>query len=379
MPALIPVDNTLGALFIGTFLSSIIYGVTWLQVYSYYSGHSSEDRWPLKSFVGPPRAMSHTWNLNEALQVAFLMLVDTVGLVFCIYTTYQFGITNFGDYRSLLTDVWSHSAMSLSAIVLSASVQHFYAYRIYRLSGGSPYLPAAIVRPCNLFGAGTHSHEQSVTSLTEFSIGIVYSAKILMHIHDPYSGSFKGFFIATLTPKVLCDIFVTSGMVYYLLSNRTQVRRTNNVLNLLAIYSINCGILHLVSAIVCVTLFAKYPDTLIYAPFLFITFRLSLCAFMAILNSRDYLRETLDGPGGVVTTFTQPEFRTGTTVPWGAQGTMKPSTNTPVPPTRPRSGRSEGATDIVLMDLEETSELSTGKAHPLGTEAHRSSGAHRRL
>ncbi|KAH8995889.1 hypothetical protein EDB86DRAFT_1071014 [Lactarius hatsudake] len=310
MPAPFLVDNTLGALLIGTVLSSIVYGVTWSQVYSYYSDHSSEDRWPLKSFV------------------AFLMLVDTVGQVFCIYTTYQFSITNFGDYRYLLTDVWSHSAMSLSALVLSVSVQHFYAYRIYRLSGGSPYLPAAIVRSCNLFGAGTHSHEQSVTSLTEFSVGIVYSAKILMHIHDPYSGSFKGFFIATLTPKVVCDIFVTSGMVYYLLSNRSQVRRTNNVLNLLAIYSINCGILHLVSAIVCLTLFAKYPDTLIYAPFLFITFRLSLCAFIAILNSRDYLRETLDGPGGVVTTFTQPEFRTGTTVPWGAQGTMKPSTIT---------------------------------------------------
>ncbi|KAH9162281.1 hypothetical protein EDB89DRAFT_2026553 [Lactarius sanguifluus] len=93
MPAIIPVDNTLGALFIGTVLSSIVYGVTWLQVHSYYSasGHSSRDRWPLKSFV------------------AFLMLVDTVGLGLCIYTTYHFGITNFGDYRSLITDIWSHS------------------------------------------------------------------------------------------------------------------------------------------------------------------------------------------------------------------------------------------------------------------------------
>ncbi|KAH9028802.1 hypothetical protein EDB84DRAFT_1497581 [Lactarius hengduanensis] len=51
MPALIPVDNTLGALFIGNFLSSILYGVTWLQVYSYYSGRCSRDRWPLKCFV----------------------------------------------------------------------------------------------------------------------------------------------------------------------------------------------------------------------------------------------------------------------------------------------------------------------------------------
>ncbi|KAH8997128.1 hypothetical protein EDB86DRAFT_927621 [Lactarius hatsudake] len=51
MPALIPVDNTYGALLIGCVLSSIVYGVTWLQVYSYYNGHSSKDRWPLKYFV----------------------------------------------------------------------------------------------------------------------------------------------------------------------------------------------------------------------------------------------------------------------------------------------------------------------------------------
>ncbi|KAH9060074.1 hypothetical protein EDB87DRAFT_662054 [Lactarius vividus] len=53
MPALIPVHNTLGALLIGTVLSSIIYGVTWLQVYSYYNSHCSRDRWPLKSLVRP--------------------------------------------------------------------------------------------------------------------------------------------------------------------------------------------------------------------------------------------------------------------------------------------------------------------------------------
>ncbi|KAH9015380.1 hypothetical protein EDB84DRAFT_784458 [Lactarius hengduanensis] len=92
-------------------------------------------------------------------------------------------------------------------------------------------------------------------------------------------------------------------MVCTLLSNRTQVRRTNTVLNLLAIYAVNCGILHLVFAISSVILFVKFPYTNLYTPSLFIMVRLSLCAFMSILNSRNNLRETLDGPGGVVSTF----------------------------------------------------------------------------
>ncbi|KAI9440968.1 hypothetical protein H4582DRAFT_1509785 [Lactarius indigo] len=306
MPALIPVHNTLGALFIGTVLSSIIYGVTWLQVYSYYNSHCSRDRWPLKCFV------------------AILMLVDSANLFFVVYTTYHVSVTNFGDYLSNAFNplVWGQTATTLSAIVLEVSVQHFYAYRIYRLGRRSPYLPVAI----------------SVTSLAEFGIGILYSVKILKHVHE-LGIRFQDISIAALSCKVACDILITSGMVYYFLSNRTQVKRTNNVLNLLAIYAINCGTLHLVFAVSCVTLLAKYRDTLISTPSLFIMFRLSLCAFMAIfypsLNSRSNLRETLNGPEGGVTTLTELKARTGTTVPWGTQNTAEASTSTAVPKSHP--------------------------------------------
>ncbi|KAH9027111.1 hypothetical protein EDB85DRAFT_1893143 [Lactarius pseudohatsudake] len=162
---------------------------------------------------------------------------------FCICTTYQFCVTNFGDYRSIASQPCCFGGLRAAVRFHGEFVKQpllkgrsFYAHRIYCLGGGSPYLPVAIV---------------------------------------------------------VCDALITTGMVYYLLSNRTQVRRTNNVLNLLAIYSINCGTLH-------------------------------------FLNSRRYLRETLDGPEGVVATFTQLRVRTGTTVPWGVQDTTEASTNAAV-------------------------------------------------
>ncbi|KAI9440967.1 hypothetical protein H4582DRAFT_2128028 [Lactarius indigo] len=248
--------------------------------------------------------------------VAFLMLVDSANLVFVVYMTYHIGITNFGDYLSNAFKplAWGQPAITLSAIVLEVPVQHFYAYRIYRLGGGSPFLPAAI----------------SVVSLTALGIGVVYSVEVMNHIHDP-GIHFQGLSIAGLSCKVVCDVFITSGMVYYLLRNRTQVRRTNNVLNLLAIYSVNCGTLHLAFAISSVTLLAKYRNALIYTPSLFIMFRLSLCAFMAILNSRDNLRETLDGQDGVVVaTLTQLKAHAGrgTVVPSSAQDTSEASIGT---------------------------------------------------
>ncbi|KAI9453088.1 hypothetical protein BJY52DRAFT_1214313 [Lactarius psammicola] len=304
--------------------------------------------------------MSRARDLNEAFEGRFndvyifkssaieyvivtspsIRLVDTVNLAFVIHEPYHVVITNFGDYQSNAFQQlsWGQSAITLSTIIIDFSVQKYVFMGIYEAtltekdiafmrigsivsSGGrSPYLPAAI----------------SVISLTEVGIGIVYSAKVLQDIHEPAS-RFEEFLIPTLSCRVLCDVLISVGMVYYLLSSRTQFRRTNSVLNLLAIYAINCGTLHLVFTICCVTLLARYRDALIYIPFLFIMIRLSLCAFMSILNSRDNLRETLDGPEGVVATFTQPEVRMTTTVPRGPQDTTEASTNTAVPKSLPRA------------------------------------------
>jgi len=302
MPAISPVDKTLGALFIGDVLSSIIYGITLLQVYSYYNNHRSRDRWPLKSFV------------------AFLTLVDSVNVAFAGHSMYRIGITNFGDYSVFLDLPWSISATALSSVILEVSIQHFYAYRIYLLSGRSLYIPAAI----------------SASSLTSFGLVTALSTKGLEHV--PLQGTpLQSIFISSLSCDVVCDFLITCGMVYTLLRNRTRVRRTNNVLNILAIYAINCGILNLVFSIFGIILVVRDRDALIYTVPLYIVIRLYFCAFMAILNSRDSLRETLDGPGVVMTTFTQltPSSNAGNAVRCGVQVTTETSNNLTVSKTLP--------------------------------------------
>jgi hypothetical protein len=191
-------------------------------------------------------------------------------------------------------------------------------------------------------------------SLTEFGFVTVFSTKVsaivafvlflplltasaysLQHLHEPGS-HFQEFSIAALSCKALCDVLITVGMVYTLLRNRTQFRRTNNVLNILAIYAINCGTLSLAFAISCVALLAKYQDTLIYTPSLFIMIRLYVCAFISILNSRDNLRETLEGPEGVVVaTLTQLNAPAGASPPCDTQDTTDPSTKMAAPKSLP--------------------------------------------
>jgi len=270
MPALIPLNNTLGALFIGAILSSIVYGITLLQVYSYCNSHSSRDRWPLKSFV------------------AFLTLIDTLSVVFVTHSTYYIAVTNFGDYLVFLHLPWSLPAIAFSSIVLEVAVQHFYAYRIYLFSGGSLYIPAAV----------------SISSLTAFGLGIEVGIKGIgdSALQGP---TFQNIYLGTISCDVLCDFLITCGMVYTVLRNRTRVRRTNNVLNLLAIYAVNCGVLNLIFSISGIIMVVRNRKSLIYIVPSYIVIRLYFCSFMSILNSRDYLRETLDGSEVVMSTLTQ--------------------------------------------------------------------------
>ncbi|KAF8257667.1 hypothetical protein EI94DRAFT_1266885 [Lactarius quietus] len=183
MPAIIPVDNTLGALFIGAILSSIVYGITLLQVYSYYNNHASRDRWPLKSFV------------------AFLALVDTVNVVFVTHSTYYLDVTNFGDYSAFLHLPWSLPSIALCAVILEVSVQHFYAYRIYLLSQRTFSIH---------FSSDLRQLIDSIRSRD------CAWCKRPATCTSPNT-SFQNIFIASISCDLVCDFLITCGMVYTLL------------------------------------------------------------------------------------------------------------------------------------------------------------------
>ncbi|KAI9437006.1 hypothetical protein H4582DRAFT_374568 [Lactarius indigo] len=261
MPALIPVDNVLGAFFLGVIFSSILYGVTWLQVYSYFSKHCKGDRLFLKCFV------------------ALLLILDTLQLALVVHGFYVAGVTNFGDYLADLRAPWSLKVQSLIGIILTCSVQQFYAWRIYHLSMGRIHVPIFIV----------------ILSLAELGLGIVY----LVHCFQyPYFDQAKIQIpntTAGLSIQVACDLTITASMVYYLLTrHETVVKRANlAITTVLALYCINSGALTLVFAITCLATFVRFSHTLIYAPFFFILVRLYACAFMAVLNSRGRLRTSL--------------------------------------------------------------------------------------
>ncbi|KJA22398.1 hypothetical protein HYPSUDRAFT_121882, partial [Hypholoma sublateritium FD-334 SS-4] len=80
-------DSTLGAAFLGAISAAILYGVTSVQAFLYFSDCKQDGRW-LRGMVG-----------------GFLIL-DTVHIAFTAHGLYFYLVTSFGDYTVLLSPTW---------------------------------------------------------------------------------------------------------------------------------------------------------------------------------------------------------------------------------------------------------------------------------
>ncbi|KAI9436993.1 hypothetical protein H4582DRAFT_2078069 [Lactarius indigo] len=309
MGALVPEDNNLGALFIGVVLSAIVYGITWQQGYAYYTVHGNKDPIFLK------------------ILVSLLMVVDSVNLAFAAHGSYITSITNFGDYVADTRMPWSIPSIGITGMFLEVLIQHFYAYRVYRLSKGSIYMPIVIIvlsltafcaykskflpKPISI---DRKIHSQPLDSVrlvvpispTEAStVTPVFCISLAITPNETEAHNKLRFFIASVAMQVACDMIITTSMVCFLLKNRTNIPRTDSILNTLALYTISCGTLTAISAIACLIMVSIYQHNWIYLPFYILQVRLYSCSFMSVLNSRSHIRRKFMGSDGGAITLSQ--------------------------------------------------------------------------
>ncbi|KAJ6488159.1 hypothetical protein C8R47DRAFT_1320543 [Mycena vitilis] len=261
---LIPLYNTFGAWLIGLIVSAVLFGVTCLQVYLYFTKHCTRDPAFVKSFV------------------ALLLSLDTFHLALTSHVMYSATITNFGEYTQLVRPTWSFPTSILIGFLLSVQVQLFYAFRIYIISNKQLVMPIII----------------AICAFAEFGLGIVFMRKtfqapVFIDTDMVYPAS-------ALSLVVVCDVLVAAAMIYYLLKNRSEIQTTNRAINLLVSCFVSSGALTMVFAICSlVTLLAM--NTMIYTPFFLVTVRLYALSFMTILNCREHVRERLFSSQAMVT------------------------------------------------------------------------------
>ncbi|KAJ7882331.1 hypothetical protein B0H13DRAFT_2278353 [Mycena leptocephala] len=236
--SLIPLHDFLGAWLIGLILSSVLFGVTCLQVYRYFTKHSARDSIFLKNFV------------------ALLCALDTLNLALVSHSYYSATVINFGDYVKLQTPPWSLLIQMDVGAILSTLVQLFYAFRIYIISNKSLVFPV-IIAVCAFANLG-----MAVTTIQEG-----FQVKVYQAMTDiPY-------YTSTLSIEAVCDILVAGAMSYHLLRSKTGIKQTRKAINLLVAYSLNSGALAMVFAICDLGLFVASPSTLVHEVFYLVLVR----------------------------------------------------------------------------------------------------------
>ncbi|KAJ7672211.1 hypothetical protein DFH06DRAFT_88285 [Mycena polygramma] len=189
--SLIPLDNFLGAWLVGVIVFVVIFGVTCLQVYNYFTKHCTRD---------PPFVKVY---------VVLLLLLDALHLALASHAFYFTTVTNFGDYVRLGIAPWSLLVTIVIGYLSSVQVRSSHAFRIYTISNKQLVVPIII----------------TICAFAELGLGTTFMVKGF-HIKAykntasqlPYPTSYLSF-------QVACDVVIAVAMLYYLLKNKSEFQR----------------------------------------------------------------------------------------------------------------------------------------------------------
>ncbi|KAK0457282.1 uncharacterized protein EV420DRAFT_1549932 [Desarmillaria tabescens] len=249
--------TTLGALFIGSTIAAVCYGITILQTVVYY-----------KLNPGDP------WIFRYS--VALLWILDTLHVALSTHALYFYLIELFGNYIALLSRIiWSFPLQLLINVLINSAVQALYAVRIWKLSRSfKMVLPQFIFIPvAATFGTGLY---------------VIYDAYTL--------SSFLG--VSNIRPCIYtvfstmsaADFIIAGVMCFCLHKGKTEMTTisstTKTIVKLMRIVVIS-GLLTSTCSLFTLISYIIWPDTLIFfAIGTFVLPKLYINSLLAMLNSR---------------------------------------------------------------------------------------------
>ncbi|KAI0648720.1 hypothetical protein C8Q79DRAFT_466210 [Trametes meyenii] len=243
-------DNSFGAMLLGTSFGLMLYGLTVHQTYRYF------------------RLYPRDTNLFKGIVLAILTMETLHSLIWMI-ACYHFLVTNYANASSLLTGHWQ-----LNVAITGASnliCQGFYARRVYMLGTKNRWIVVVAVltmTACLGFdvAASVEAFKLSLEDFPRFSVSWLVSAAY-------------GCAVAT-------DVLLTGALIRVLLRSRTGFKRTDLTLDTLIVYSINTGLLTSVTGLLVFVFALILPGNYIYAGISIVNAKLYANSVLAVLNSR---------------------------------------------------------------------------------------------
>ncbi|EMD36464.1 hypothetical protein CERSUDRAFT_84626 [Gelatoporia subvermispora B] len=248
-------DGTLGAAFLGNLAAAIFYGITNVQTYLYYKRNVA-DSTVLKSIV------------------FFLWVLDSLHLALISHALYTYAVTNFANPLAIMVPTWSIMAHVAVTGVSDVFVRSLFCQRVWKLSGRNWVLTIAII----------------ISSLVTFAGSVAFSIRGLQIDNFFAFSEISWILYTSFGLGVAADLLIAVSLVTFLQRRRTGFSRTDSVVRVLMLYSINTGALTTLCAFLCLVMYATMPDNFIFIAFYFVLPKLFLNSLLATLNARRSLR-----------------------------------------------------------------------------------------
>ncbi|PBK63013.1 hypothetical protein ARMSODRAFT_549990 [Armillaria solidipes] len=257
--------TTIGAAYVGAMLSSLLFGITVLQVFIYYRDYPND------------------WQLYR-YSVGILWVLDAFHLSLTMHAIYHYTVDSFGDYVALGNVVWSFKLQILVNVIIIVFVQSLYAVRLWKFGRHfHRFLPWTVI----------------FVVACGFAVGVLLVYKTYTITTFTGLASMGWAIDAAFATSTGIDFFISFAMCYYLHKSRSisEFSSTNSRLLVLMWFVLMSGLATSACSTVALVTFIVLPNTLVFLGVEFLLTKLYVNSLLSMLNTRKRLQGANTGSG----------------------------------------------------------------------------------
>ncbi|KAI0808225.1 hypothetical protein C8Q74DRAFT_121884 [Fomes fomentarius] len=268
------VDSTLGALLIGTLIGLMLYGFSVHQAY---------------------RCQRLRADWRSRTLVSAIIVLETAHSVSYMHLSYFYLVTSKSSaLRSdVQRSVWSANILGIFSGLIFSLCQSFLAWRVHKLwprHGLRVVVAAALL------------------TLGQFAMTIAATVLLFMRTPDQHTSTIQALNGTHSGMVVAANIILTVSLIYRLRRSRTGFCRTDSIIDIIIVYTVNTGFLIGISTLAAFIFALAWPKSQVGAAVDMVATKIYAITLLAEMNSRENVLQALENKRGIMVSPTNCDY-----------------------------------------------------------------------